>query len=158
MNIGEIAKTSFLGIVLAFLPFCANNFAPSGTEPVGDINIKIEREWKGYYCGYTEPSQFVGINEDQWMAVWGKVHSFQIPQPQLPKVDFEKEMVIGVFMGVQKSGGYDIVIKKIIKREEEIAVVVEKREPPFDSIQTMALSQPYHIAVIKRFALPVSFH
>jgi hypothetical protein len=158
MNIEGMVKTSFLAIVIAFLSFCANSSIPSGKGPIRGVKIRIEKEWRGYYCGITGSSELVIVNENQWKTLWGKVHSLQLPQPQLPKIDFDKEMVIAVFMGEQKSGGYAIEIKEIIKSEEEITVVLEKREPPPGSIQTLALSQPYHIAVIKKFSLPVTFH
>ena len=112
--------------------------------------IKIEREWKGIRCGYKEPLRLVIKSEDQWKEVWEKVHRFRLPTPELPVVDFEKEMVIAVFMGERKSGGYEIEIKKIAERENKIFVEVEEKEPPSDSVQTMALTQPYHLIVIHK--------
>jgi len=85
------------------------------------------------------------------------VYLLRLPKPAVPKIDFEKEMVIAVFMGERKSGGYEIKITKIIKTEKEIVVEVEEKEPPRESLQSMALTQPYHIAVIKSSPLPVRF-
>jgi len=119
--------------------------------------IGVEKEWKGYHCGYTKAARLVIKTEDRWKEVWGKVHRLRLPQQELPKIDFQKEMVIAVFMGERKSGGYEIEIRKIIKTEKEIVVEVEEKEPSPESLQSMALTQPYHIVVVKSSPLPVKF-
>ncbi len=119
--------------------------------------IGVEKEWKGYHCGYTEAARLVIKTEDRWKEVWGKVHLLRLPQQELPKIDFQKEMVIAVFMGERKSGGYEIEIRKIIKTEKEIAVEVEEEEPSPESLQSMAITQPYHIVVVKSSPLPLRF-
>ena len=126
-------------------------------KPEPSIKIKMEKEWKGYHCGYTEPSRLVIKTEDIWKDVWAKVYAFQLPKPKLPKIDFEKDMIIAVFMGERRSGGFSIEIKKIIKTDKEIVVEVEEREPDPGSIVTMALTQPYHIVVVRISSLPLRF-
>ena len=119
--------------------------------------IGVEKEWKGYHCGYTKAARLIVKTEDRWKEVWGKVHRLRLPQQELPKIDFQKEMVIAVFMGERKSGGYEIEIREIIKTEKEIVVQVEEKEPSPESLRTMALTQPYHIVVVKKSPLPVRF-
>lgn len=157
MNKRRVEKGIVLGIFIAIFLCSENAFALSGTRSETGVKIKIENEWKGYHCGYTEPSRLVIKAEDRWKEVWGKVHRLRLPRPELPEIDFEKEMVVAVFMGMRKSGGYEIEIIKITKTEEEIVAVVKEKESPSDSLQTMALTQPYHIVVIKRSSLPVRF-
>jgi hypothetical protein len=132
-------------------------FALSGGSPEVDVTNKIKKQWKGSQSGYTFPSKFIIQTEVQWSEIWDKVHRFRLPKPALPKIDFENEMVIAVFMGVQKSGGYDIRIIDIIEAEKEILVHVKVREPPPGTVQTMALTQPYHIVVIQKRPFPIRF-
>ena len=119
--------------------------------------IEVEKEWKGYHCGYTKAARLIVKTEDRWKEVWGKVHRLRLPQQELPKIDFQKEMVIAVFMGERKSGGYEIEIREIIKTEKEIVVEVEEKEPSPESFQSMAITQPYHIVVVKSSPLPIRF-
>ncbi len=147
-----------IAIVVAIVLNVVQNCALSEEKEEVKRTIEVKQEWKGYFCGYTEPSRLVIKTEDQWGEVWRKVHRLQIPRPELPKIDFEKEMVIAVFMGEQMSGGYGIKIIRITKTEEEIVVEVEEKEPPPGSLRTMVLTQPYHIVVIKESSLPVRFH
>lgn len=129
----------------------------SGLAPDTGIKLKIERQWKGNYCGYTKATRSVIYTEEEWRDAWEKINILRLPKPELPKIDFEKEIVIAVFMGERLSGGYSIEIINILKTEKEIVVVVEEKEPPPESLKTMALTSPYHIAIIKRSVLPVRF-
>ena len=157
MNKKALKKATVLGVIITIILSSEYTFGLSGMRLEKEIKIKIEKEWKGFHCGYTEPVRLVIKTEDQWKEVWEKVHRLRLPRLELPKIDFEKEMVLAVFMGKQTSGGYEIEIIKIIKIEEGIIAVVKEKEPPPDSLRTMALTQPYHIVVIKRFSLPVKF-
>ena len=119
--------------------------------------IKMSQQWKGLHCGYRESAKLVIRTEDQWREVWEKVHRLQLPRSELPKINFEKKMVVAVFMGECTSGGYSIEIIKIIKTVDEIIVEVKEKEPPSESLRTLVLTQPYHIVVVKSSLLPVRF-
>ncbi|MFV1951057.1 MAG: protease complex subunit PrcB family protein [Nitrospinota bacterium] len=121
------------------------------------ISFLPAKEWKGYYSAYTEPLKLVIKTEEQWKEVWTKVHALQFPEPELPKIDFEKDMIIAVFMGERRSGGFSIEIKNIVKTDKEVVVEVEERRPDPGSIVTMALTRPYHMLVVKTSSLPLRF-
>jgi len=156
----RIFKMAVLGVLSIVIAIILNGYGVSalpgpGEEAIREVEIK--GEWKGYHCGYAEAARLVIKTEDRWKEVWGKVHLLRLPQQDLPKIDFQKELVIAVFMGERKSGGYEIEIRKIIKTEKEIVVEVEEKEPSPESLQSMALTQPYHIVVVKSSPLPVKF-
>lgn len=146
-----------LGIAACIILSARNTFALPGMRVETEVNIRIEKEWKGRHCSYTKATTLAIYSEDQWKEVWGKVYALRLPRPELPKIDFEKEMVVAVFMGERPSGGYSIEIINIVRTEEEIVVAVKEKEPPADSLRTMALTQPYHIVAVKRYFLPVKF-
>ncbi|MBU1852417.1 MAG: protease complex subunit PrcB family protein [Candidatus Omnitrophica bacterium] len=147
----------FWGIAISIILSNGNSLASSAIGPRPEIKINIEKEWKGYRSGYTEPKRLVISTLEEWEEVWKNVHSLVIPRPELPEIDFGKEMVIAVFMGERNSGGYEVEIIKIVDTGEEIVIKVKEKELPLESFQTMALTQPYHIVVIKKYTLPVSF-
>ncbi len=144
-------------IVVAILLNVEEWCALSEEKEVIKKTIGVEKEWKGYRCGYSEAARLVIKTEDRWKEVWRKVHLLRVPKPELPEIDFQEEMIIAVFMGDRKSGGYEIEIREIIKTEKEIVVQVEEKEPSPESLRTMALTQPYHIIVVKSSLLPVRF-
>lgn len=162
-----LKKTIILGIVV-LITLCIQTIAlPSNRESkIEDrklpemktetkTEVKIKQEWKGSYCGYTESSSLVIKDKDQWREIWAKVYALQLPKPDLPEINFEKDMIIAVFMGEHGSGGFSIEIKDIFKTDKEIVVEVEERKPDHGSIVTMALTQPYHIVVISISPLPI---
>jgi len=144
-------------VIFATILFIENILGLSGIMSETRAEIKVEKEWQGNHCGYTEPERLVIKKEDLWRGVWGKMHRFLVPRPELPVINFEKEMVIAVFMGERKTGGYEIEIIRITEGEKKLIVEVEEKEPPSDSVQTMALTQPYHLIVIPKSSLPVRF-
>lgn len=156
-NKRKLDRKKVAGIVIAIILLCESTFVFSGIMPDTGVNLKIEKEWKGYYSGYTKAERLVIKTEEQWREVWKRVYSLRLPKPELPEIDFQKDMVIAVFMGERTSVGYSIEITEITKRDEEILVSVEEKEPPSESIRAMALTQPYHIVVVRRLSLPVRF-
>jgi len=152
-----LKKATVLTVIIAIILLSDNTFTLSGMRQEVGVKIKIEKEWKGNHCGYSKAARLVIKSKDRWKEVWGKMHHLRLSKPELPKIDFQKEMVIAVFMGEHKSGGYEIEIIRVTKTEEEIVVEVEEKQPPPESLRTMALTQPYHIAVIKRSPLRVRF-
>lgn len=66
------------------------------------------------------------------------------------KVDFDKENVVALFMGQNNTGGYSITISEVIVNKDITTVKVKKTSPPGGGMVTMALTNPYCIAVIKK--------
>lgn len=112
--------------------------------------IKVMKEWKGNHCGYTEPDQLIIKDEAQWRRVWKEMHRFQTPPPKPPSVDFAKEIVLAVFMGERKTGGYEIEIERLLRTEGGILIEVGEKHPPPESITTQVITQPYHLIVISK--------
>lgn len=152
-----IRRIASVVIVVAIILNVENCCALSKEEEEVKKAIGVEQEWKGYHCGYTKAAKLLIKTEDQWKEVWEKINSLRLPKPELPSIDFKKKMVIAVFMGERQSGGYDIEIIDIFKKEKEIVVVVDEKEPSPDSLRTMALTSPYHVVIVKRSSLPVRF-
>lgn len=146
-----------MGLITAVILGSKSPIIFSETNQKRETNIEIERQWKGYYCGYTAPSRMVIFTQEQWREIWREMHSFILPVPETPKINFEKQMVLAVFMGKKNSGGYEIKISKITKTEEKILVEVIEKKPSPESFRTMALTSPYHIVVIKKYPLAVNF-
>jgi hypothetical protein len=66
----------------------------------------------------------------------------------MPKINFAKQMVIGVFLGEQRTGGYDIRIEDIIEFENYLQVEILVTKPRPGSDRTMMITQPHMIVVL----------
>lgn len=147
-----------LGPAAAVMLLCSRGpFIFSEMDQNAPASIEIEKEWEGYHSGSLSPTRMVISTPAQWKEIWEKIQSREFPIPDAPEIDFNKNMVLAVFMGEQKSGGYEIRITKIIKTEDNILVEVLEKKPSPDSFSAMALTSPYHAVLIKKYSLPVKF-
>jgi hypothetical protein len=68
-------------------------------------------------------------------------------------------MIVAVFSGEKKTGGYGIQITKIEEDQKkgELIVCLLETQPSLKAIVTQALTQPHHIVRTRRIDLPVKF-
>ncbi len=67
--------------------------------------IGVEKEWKGYHCGYTKAARLIIKTEDRWKELWGKVHLLRVLQQELPKIDLKKKDGYRCFYGRAQKWG-----------------------------------------------------
>jgi len=64
-------------------------------------------------------------------------------------IDFEKEAVIVLNMGLKNTGGYAISVEEVVKKDNTTYVKVRETLPEPGSPVTMVLTNPFCIAIIK---------
>ena len=67
---------------------------------------------------------------------------------EVPKVDFAKNQVVALFLGMKKTGGYSISIDKIQEIDGKLILYKKVNRPKSDEMVTMALTNPFVIAEI----------
>ena len=73
-----------------------------------ETRLPIDTVEKGYRSGVREPLQIVIRNQDEWNAFW-KRHSYTDTNLlSAPIVYFDRELVVGIFLGEKSTGGYDV--------------------------------------------------
>ncbi len=125
--------------------------------------ISDSKQWRGPQCGVTEPRFAVFRHADKWEAFWKKGMAPYLPRrlSEPPKVDFDKDMVVGVFLGEQRDPHYGIEIRSIrpTRAPAAPALRIQYRDihtmsgvfnPPFPV-------QPYHLRRVPRFDGEVQF-
>jgi len=145
---------SLVGL-LALAPVCA---WMNAQEKAPD-KIPILKEWKGIHCGVEKPAQLIIRDAKAWADLWAKVHSSVEPKPALPEVDFQKQIVVAVFAGTKRTGGYSIRIRDIRHdaKADKLLVFVEETSPPPGSITIQVLTQPYHMVLMPKTDKPIEF-
>ncbi len=80
------------------------------------------------------------------------------PLPGEPlKVDWEREMVLGIFLGMRPSSGYRVTIQEIRETKERLIVRYREHGPPPGAITLTVLTSPFQIVKLKRSVLPVEW-
>ena len=100
-----------------------------------------------------EPRKVTIRSADDFRALWTD-HS----TAPLPKVDFSKSIVVGVFAGMRPTAGYTVAIKAI-QRTEGGGAVVEYVEAAPDKSRMVAqmLTSPFHLVSIPNDVKTVEF-
>ena len=136
-------------------------------EPPGGIHlpelIVKSDEWRGVQCGVQDSRQAVFRHADKWQAFWEKALApYSNRLTKVPPVDFNKDMVVGVFLGQRDKPSFEVEIRSIRQEDQPgagKALIVRYREirkmqgvfvPPF-------AIQPYHLKRVPRFDGQVLF-
>jgi hypothetical protein len=115
--------------------------------------IAVTNVAQGTASQIDEPRKVIVRSADEFQALW-KSHS----NAPLPKVDFSKSIVVGVFLGMRPTAGYTVAIQAV-RRSEGGAVVVEYVEGAPDKSKMVAqmLTSPFHLVSIPSDIKTVEF-
>jgi hypothetical protein len=126
-----------------------------GAPPRGLREMKLEMKTieKGTDSAVDTGGQLIARTPAEWKKLW-QSHAWD---RELPKVDFARDMVVGVFMGSRPTAGFAVEI--VGTHRENGTLIVEYREtrPGNDAMTAQILTAPYHLAAIPKFAGPVKF-
>ena len=132
------------------------------------LSLLVSVSTASFYCSASTTIPFITIDKGQYSGIdrflnevyhsatefenfWTQHRSIlssdDEPNNYDINIDFSKEIVIAVCMGVQNSGGYHIEITSVDWGDDEntLAVNFLTSAPSSSSMVTTALTQPYHI-------------
>ena len=103
--------------------------------------LGFQTVYRGIQSQIEEPREVTIRSAADWRALW-KVHA---PSAPVPVVDFKREMVVGVFLGTQPTGGYAVEITSLDATRKELIVTYRVDEPARDVMVVQALTAPVHL-------------
>jgi hypothetical protein len=92
----------------------------------------------------TSPAQFAGL--------WREHTS----RPQ-PAIDFAKESVVALFLGMRNTGGYAVEIVELSRDDTGFVLRYRERKPSPDGVTAQVLTFPFVIAAVPRLTGPLRF-
>ncbi len=110
-----------------------------------------------YYSGYREPKRFVVRDRETWVDVWTQIWKLQSPKPDLPAIDFDKEMVLVAALGERPSSGYSILIDSAQATVDQLSVSVRVVSPGSGCAVLTVMTQPVDVASVPRLDVGVQF-
>jgi hypothetical protein len=128
-------------------------FALSASAAEKEAAPSVRLLKKGSLSAIKTPKRVVVQDEKAYAALWTQ-HSGDStldgePRPA-PSVDFKTEMVLAVFLGEKRTGGYSVEIKDAQETGGNLVVTVLEKSPGPGSIVTEALTAPYCFVAVKR--------
>jgi len=97
------------------------------------------------YGGYTD-SKFLVIEDNKSLTeVFNLLNKSRYPKLKIPVINFEKEMVIALFLGEKNSGGYAITVEQVLNKNNKVSVFYKVNSPKLGDMVTSVMTQPYSI-------------
>ena len=151
-------KAVFLlvSLVLAFLAIYLFYFkAREEIKSTTPTTITFQTVDRGSFSNVAiKETELIVIREEgKWQVFW-KAHKGSDPQTSVPRADFSKEMVVGVF-SKGASSGYEVVIYKVDWKTDKILVLANIKTPGDNCSVTKVNSQPFHLVKMPKTSLPV---
>lgn len=144
-------------IVLAFMCCGCGSASSAPSSPLTLIRLRAEPYAFTWASGYTEPQRIVVRSQAQWQEVWSTIWRRHTPVPELPAIDFQREMVVVAAMGMRSTGGYNILIESASEDAGGVTVGIRATAPGAGCAVTLALTHPADVARLPRRDTPVSF-
>lgn len=98
--------------------------------------------------------QIVVRTQTEWDSLWHRHYSGANNRPPFPRIDFDRDWVVGIFLGTKPTGGYDVVITRAERRDSYLYVFYREKSPPSNAMVTQALTQPFDIVRVARDGNP----
>jgi hypothetical protein len=117
-----------------------------GTMPVRQLD-------KGDLSNVDDARQVVARSAAEWDALW-RQHS---PDRAQPRVDFSREMVVGVFLGSRPSAGFGLAIVGAETEQGNLVVRFKETRPSAGAVLAQIITSPYHLAAVPRQSGTVKF-
>ena len=126
---------------------------PAGAQDGEDVRFATIAT--GATSGIREPAQAIVRDPAAWSALWRR-HTRGAGAP-LPAVDFEREMVVGIFAGVSPKPAR-VTVHRVTQRSGRLVLWYSIRENrPLPDGEGLPPSAAFHIVRLARSPLPVEF-
>ena len=108
---------------------------------------------RGQNSAIEESREVVIRSAKEWTTLWKQVGTGRA----LPKVDFARSMVVGVFLGTRPTGGYTVEITGVQAEGKYLVVSYQERKPGPDELAAQVITSPYDLALVDRHEGTVRF-
>lgn len=112
-------------------------------QPAMDPSANFHVLASGTHSGVRK-QQFVVIRDAAGYATWWRrASASRSSQTPPPTVDFSRQMVIGLFIGARRTGGYRVEVSGVSRDGDTATVHVREQAPATNCRTTQVLTQPF---------------
>ena len=129
----------------------------AGVTANGEDSKTIRTIAKGAFSGIQEPRQEVITDRKNWEQFWSKHSRLTKPAAPLPEIDFAKQMVVAVTMGMKRTGGYSVEIMSVTPGDGKLRITIKQGSPPPGAITIQSLTAPFHFVAAPKSDLKPEF-
>jgi hypothetical protein len=105
---------------------------------------------QGYsqFSGIADSLRIVIRDSTTWREYWRLLNTPFIPEPKLPVVDFDHEMIVLVALGSRPSAGYGIVIESAVADSGRLLITVRRLAPGSHCAVGAVITHPVDIVSV----------
>lgn len=146
----KFLKTLLLICVLTFVSCSAQK------NNLNYASISFEKIESQSYGGYQHQHYLVITNINQLKKIYTQINLTRKPGLPLPTINFNNEIVVALFMGQKKTGGFKVEIDSLITyKDNSIDLFIKSSAPK--SMSTMAITQPFSLYKLNTSSTKISF-
>jgi hypothetical protein len=138
------------------MPAMKKSLVPPQVASASDTTVQ---EWKGDSSGITIQREVVIKDPESWAQLWAEHQSPRGTPSAPPAIDFENQMIVGIFLGDRGSSGYAVEILSILVQDNESIITYKETKPDMSGGMGFlaVMTQPYHLKAIPPTNTPVRF-
>ena len=149
LGLGGVVSAAFL-VVFVLLPMV---LGPANLVPLTTIE-KGPQSAVRHYSDFPEACT-IARNMEDWASLWTEHNRGNFHVPPLPEVDFEREIVLGCFLGIQPSccmAQVTIVAIQVMETGYEVSV-----DRDYTQVDSESQSRPFHFVRVPRTEGSITF-
>ncbi|NIP43538.1 MAG: protease complex subunit PrcB family protein [candidate division Zixibacteria bacterium] len=105
----------------------------------------------GAQSGIAEPIDIIIDSQEELDSIWQRHYSYLSVNPEPPDIDFDEDIVVGVFRGEQPTTGYWVRLDSVyIQGDEQVVAVTANAGPSEDRAVLQVLTQPFFLAAVAK--------
>ncbi len=127
-----------------------------GRSAQGDFSMKLKTVYSSTMSAYSEKTMgvFFITNNEELNEIHGKYLRTSLDGKLFFKPNFDKEVLVAIFMGRRTSGGHSIeAVNSALVRDESINIEVVQKSPAPGTMVTMQITSPCVVVSIKKDGL-----
>ena len=127
--------------------------ATLGIPGVAHSEVPMEKVATGERSGIAEARTVVVRDEAAWQALWNEAAT----RNPLPKIDFAKRMLVGVFLGTRPTSGFSVQVVDVRSEQDVLVVTYSEHRPSPRAMVRQVLTAPFVIVSVPSNAGRVRF-
>ncbi|MCP1728011.1 hypothetical protein J2T60_002011 [Natronospira proteinivora] len=144
-----------LSMCCIFLSACAAGEGNGQAEENAMQNgsYEIEELARGSQSRESAERMMVVRDADTFERIW----DLSDQRGERPAVDFDQSMVVAIFMGERRTGGYSVQVDEVRQDGDDIMVQVIMEEPGEGCMTTQAITRPFQLVLLPQLDGEVRF-